>query len=136
MRVALAGQDLDLAKLAARRVPRASEWQKRQLWQRIAEVAVREIVYPNLNKNLLVLQAETLEPPDLLLLLEESNGVLRLHESLRFVSSSGIIGSFRSELCAAFDAAETKLNEKQADIEHNRRALASLKAKLRAQEAA
>lgn len=41
--VALAGGDLELAKLAVRQVPQAAECKKRQLWRRIAEVAVRVI---------------------------------------------------------------------------------------------
>lgn len=40
VRVALDSGDLDLAKLAVRQVPQTSEWQKRQLWKRIAEIAV------------------------------------------------------------------------------------------------
>lgn len=41
--VALDGQDLELAKIAVRRVPQTSEWRKRQLWKEIAKTAVSDV---------------------------------------------------------------------------------------------
>lgn len=122
VRVALATGDLEMAKLAVQCVPLDSEVHgtplKRVLWKSIIQAA-----------------AKTMDAPSLMELLQESNGVLRLHEHLEFLSGPSVIAAYRDVLCREFDFCEKRIREKQDAIRHNREAIESLKAKLKSQRA-
>lgn len=76
-----------------------------------------------------------MDTPSLIALLQESSGILRLHEHLEFLTNPSVIAAYRDVLCEEFDRCEQRVRDQQTAIRYNRQAIESLKSKLKSQRA-
>ncbi|KAF8820213.1 Pep3/Vps18/deep orange family protein [Cardiosporidium cionae] len=103
---------LSLAKHVASRP--SDESVKKRLWLRIVEhLAERE----NLS--------------ELMHLVYESEGLLKVQDVLPYMADSTIIDTFKEDICETLDAYEQRIASKRLEIEDHRKSAASLKEELR-----
>eukprot|EP00922_Rhytidocystis_sp_ex-Travisia-forbesii_P000160 GHVS01000250.1.p1 GENE.GHVS01000250.1~~GHVS01000250.1.p1 ORF type:complete len:547 (-),score=115.77 GHVS01000250.1:171-1658(-) len=102
-----------VAKLSARQA--ADESVKTRLWRLIAEYI-----------------AKTGESSELLSLVAESDGVLRIQDILPYMDDGVLVEEIRDHICSALDIYQQKISANKHEMEEHRKAASSLKQDIKA----